>query len=275
LPKCEGGLGFKDLNCWNMALMAKVLWDFHCKKDSLWVRWVSHVYMGDSLIWGRLPKKDDSPLLKKIFLIRDSICQKEGSVDAAVRLIERWKDGGSIKISHAYNYFRTKGQRKFWNKVVWNAAVPPKQAFTLWLGIKSRLLTRDNLQFIDIDRSCSLCGTSEETHQHLFFQCEVSSRIWRQIKDWVGFRHSTASLASTVKWLRKEGRGSSWQSKAKQVAFACSVYYIWSARNRLIFEGQSILVDSIISRIKTQVYRIIFSMYPYVLSHFESLTMLV
>lgn len=235
LPKIEGGLGFKNLSCWNSALLSKVLWDFHCKKDSLWVRWVNHVYLGDTTIWGRLPKKDDSPLLKKIFLIRDAICQKEGSVDAAVQVMESWKDGGSINLLHAYNYFRPKGPRKIWSRDVWNAAVPPKHGFTLWLGMKSKLLTKDNLQFLDIDRTCSLCGASEETHQHLFFQCEISSRIWGQIKDWMGLRRSMSTLASALKWLKKEARGSPWQSKAKRVALACTVYYIRSALNRLIF----------------------------------------
>jgi len=271
LPKIEGGLGIKDLRCWNLALLAKVLWDFHCKKDTLWVRWVSHVYLGIYSIWDRSAKKDDSPLLKKILFIRDSILQKEGSVSAAINLLESWRDGDSIKIQQAYNYFRPKGMRKMWAKDVWNVAVPPKHAFTLWLSAKSKLLTKDNLLFLNIDRACGLCGTSEESHQHLFFQCTVTSRIWGQIKAWMGMHRSMSTLASSFKWLKKEARGSSWLCKAKRVAFACTVYYIWAARNRQIFEGQRPLVDSIISRVKAQVYRIIFSMYPYVVTHFESL----
>jgi len=271
LPRIEGGLGLKDLKCWNLALLAKVLWDFHCKKDTLWVRWVSHVYLGASSIWDRASKKDDSPLLKKIFFIRDQLCQKEGAVSAAINLLESWREGDSIRVTNAYNYFRPRGIRKLWARDVWSMAVPPKHAFTLWLSIKNTLLTKDKLLFMDIDRSCSLCGDNVESHQHLFFQCTVSARIWRHIKLWMGMRRSMSTLASAIKWLRKEARGSSWQCKAKRVALACTVYYIWTARNRQIFEGQRPLVDSIISRVKAQVYRIIFSMYPYVVTHFESL----
>ncbi|GFZ10426.1 hypothetical protein Acr_21g0010250 [Actinidia rufa] len=38
-PKSESGLGFIDLNAWNMALMSKSLWNLQAKKDSLWVKW--------------------------------------------------------------------------------------------------------------------------------------------------------------------------------------------------------------------------------------------
>ena len=37
-PKKEGGLSLFNLKDWNLALLSRILWDFHCKKDSLWVR---------------------------------------------------------------------------------------------------------------------------------------------------------------------------------------------------------------------------------------------
>ncbi|XP_074265657.1 uncharacterized protein LOC141588101 [Silene latifolia] len=45
LPKEEGGLGIKDAKTWNKALLGKYVWWLANKKDYLWVRWVSHVYM--------------------------------------------------------------------------------------------------------------------------------------------------------------------------------------------------------------------------------------
>ncbi|XP_052181884.1 uncharacterized protein LOC127794677 [Diospyros lotus] len=74
LPKSEGGLGFKDIGCWNSALSAKVIWNIQHKKDSLWVCWISHEYLKGSSFWEWLPKKDDYPLLKRILAIRDSLC---------------------------------------------------------------------------------------------------------------------------------------------------------------------------------------------------------
>lgn len=46
-PKNEGGLGFRDLKAWNEAILAKKLWNICAKKDSLWIKWVSHIYLKD------------------------------------------------------------------------------------------------------------------------------------------------------------------------------------------------------------------------------------
>ena len=47
LPKEEGGLGFRSLKSWNTALISRVLWNIFSKKDSLWIKWVHNVYIGN------------------------------------------------------------------------------------------------------------------------------------------------------------------------------------------------------------------------------------
>ena len=67
LPKAEGGLGFRDLKTWNDSLLAKCFWNIHKKKDSLWVRWVHHIYLNrDISPWEWNCVRDDSPLLKRL-----------------------------------------------------------------------------------------------------------------------------------------------------------------------------------------------------------------
>ncbi|GJV34890.1 RNA-directed DNA polymerase, eukaryota, reverse transcriptase zinc-binding domain protein [Tanacetum coccineum] len=39
-PKCQGGLGFKDLGLWNEVLLTKHVWNIAAHKESLWVKWV-------------------------------------------------------------------------------------------------------------------------------------------------------------------------------------------------------------------------------------------
>ncbi|XP_052176609.1 uncharacterized protein LOC127790918 [Diospyros lotus] len=75
-PKC-GGL--KDLRRWNLALLVKVLWNIHGKKDSLWVCWTHHQYLVSSSVWEWAARKDDSPLIKKLLAIRDALCIEAGS----------------------------------------------------------------------------------------------------------------------------------------------------------------------------------------------------
>ena len=52
------------------------------------------------------------------------------------------------------------------------------------------------------------------------------------------------------------------QARAKMIGFACTIYYIWEARNERIFEGIIKQPKDIIRRIQIQVYRVIYNLYP-------------
>ncbi|GJW15974.1 RNA-directed DNA polymerase, eukaryota, reverse transcriptase zinc-binding domain protein [Tanacetum coccineum] len=39
-PKDQDGLGLKDMNLWNEALLSKHVWNIAAKKDSMWVKWI-------------------------------------------------------------------------------------------------------------------------------------------------------------------------------------------------------------------------------------------
>jgi len=71
------GLGLFNLKDWNLALLSRILWDFHCKKDSLWVRWVHYYYFRGSDVWNYNISSSNSVLIKKIIQIRNFIISKE------------------------------------------------------------------------------------------------------------------------------------------------------------------------------------------------------
>ncbi|XP_074556543.1 uncharacterized protein LOC141812447 [Curcuma longa] len=89
-PRREGGLGLRDLSAWNHALLAKVLWRLQDKQDTLWIRWVHHTYLQQTDVWGWTARHGDSPLLKQILHIRDSILETAGSPVAAEQLLSGW-----------------------------------------------------------------------------------------------------------------------------------------------------------------------------------------
>nr|GEW50965.1 hypothetical protein [Tanacetum cinerariifolium] len=53
LLKCQGGLGIKALNIWNISFIAKHIWNVVSQKDSLWVKWVSMYRLIDRCSKGR------------------------------------------------------------------------------------------------------------------------------------------------------------------------------------------------------------------------------
>ncbi|KAK4391599.1 hypothetical protein Sango_1937700 [Sesamum angolense] len=208
-PKEEGGLGIRHIQSWNVALLARVLWNIHCKADNLWAKWVNEVYLRGSSLWDWQPKKGDSPLLRRLAGIRDRIITDFGSTDTAIRHITEWTDSKGLVTSKAYEYFRPKLPRQPWKASIWKAFIPPKYSFILWLGLRERLATRDRLAFLHEDPSCSLCINSKESAKHLFFECPFSSYVWSHIRQWFGITRCVSTLLSAVKWLKKGKTGSS------------------------------------------------------------------
>ncbi|KAK6140954.1 hypothetical protein DH2020_025301 [Rehmannia glutinosa] len=108
---------------------------------------------------------------------------------------------------------------------------------------------------------------------HEVMECNMTKQVWLQIKKWLCITRAMSTIKSALKYIKKEARGTSWQSRAKRSAVACTVYHIWTARNRRLFEGTIVTSDGIIREIKTQVYKIMFSLYPHVLGQYEHLAL--
>ncbi|GFY96656.1 hypothetical protein Acr_11g0009620 [Actinidia rufa] len=153
------------------------------------------------------------------------------------------------------------------NLEAWNVALLSKKSMEhpcqerYFMGLKNRLLTRDKLQGIIEDQSYPLCRAKEESIDHLFFQCNVGKQVWTQIKQWLGITRAMNTLKAAVKWLIKEARGTGVQAKVKKIVLACTVYYLWEARNLRIFEGKIKHPEAIVRGIQIQVFRVIEGLY--------------
>ncbi|KAL0368410.1 UNVERIFIED_CONTAM: Retrovirus-related Pol polyprotein from type-2 retrotransposable element R2DM [Sesamum calycinum] len=144
-PKEEGGLGIQHIQSWNVVLLARVLWNIHRKADTLWAKWVNEVYLRGASLWDWQPKKGDSPLLRRLAVIRDRIITDFSSTDAAIQHMAEWTDSKGLVTSKAYEYFRPKLPRQPWKASIWKAFILPKYSFILWLGLGERLATKTDL----------------------------------------------------------------------------------------------------------------------------------
>ncbi|KAL8062253.1 hypothetical protein ABFX02_02G135400 [Erythranthe guttata] len=261
LPKTEGGLGLRELGAWNAALITKNLWEIQSKKDSLWVRWVNCVYLRQQSVWEWVPGRQDSAFIKYLASIRDQIRLHFGSEELAIANLTKWYGLPGKGSAAAYDCFRPRAAPRPWANVVWCPTITPKHSFILWLGILSRLKTRNRIKHVEVEKSCIFC-TEPETVVHLFFGCTFTYNIWSIIREWMGFPRAATTLKSALKWLKKEARGSCWRQKAKKVALACTVYQIWSARNRKIFENETPRITEMVRKIKILVYKTVFALFP-------------
>ncbi|XP_061360507.1 uncharacterized protein LOC133304483 [Gastrolobium bilobum] len=198
-PKHGGGLGLFSLKEWNLG----------------------------GNIWDHAPSSADSPLFKKIILIRNIILDREQHKDGALHVLGSWAHNSTIDASKAYAYFRLPKPNVYWHKVVWNTALPPKAAFIFWLAMKGKLLTLDIAPFLEMDPVCPLCSTVEESHAHLFFLCPTVIRVWKEVRDWSPITRSFVSLQGSVSHLVRARALSGTLGKTRCLVIALTVYCVW------------------------------------------------
>ena len=51
LPKSKGDIGLINLQEWNRAIIAKLVWTITSKKDTLWVKWIHGKYLKEVDWW--------------------------------------------------------------------------------------------------------------------------------------------------------------------------------------------------------------------------------
>ncbi|KAL0329453.1 UNVERIFIED_CONTAM: hypothetical protein Sradi_4932000 [Sesamum radiatum] len=180
-PKEEGGLGVRHIQSWNVALLARVLWNIHCKADTLWAKWVNEVYLRGASLWDWQPKKDDSPLLRRLAEIRDRIITDFGSTEAAIRQMTEWTDRKGLVTSIAYEYFRPKLPKQPWKASIWKAFIPQILIHSLawttgeWFGITRMSTLLSAVKWLKKGKTGS---SVQNKARHLALACTVYS-LWR------------------------------------------------------------------------------------------------
>ena len=118
--------------------------------------------------------------------------------------------------------------------VLWKLKVPLKIKIFLWYLKRGVTLTEDNL----IKRNwkgcakCCFCN-SNETIQHLFFECHVASFIWNMIYVLFGIQPPTNVSNLLGSWLRK------FSSALRQhilVGASAMCQVLWLSRNYIVFK---------------------------------------
>lgn len=96
-------MGLRNLKIWNKALLSKLLWNIQAKKDSLWIKWVSHYYTTD--FWNSAPKTDDSLLFKSLVKLRNELQANGDSNTIIVDRLKEWFEGPQASTTAAYQWF--------------------------------------------------------------------------------------------------------------------------------------------------------------------------
>ncbi|XP_059311442.1 uncharacterized protein LOC132063007 [Lycium ferocissimum] len=193
LPKAAGGLNVLHAQTWNKAAICKLLWNLCKKANKLWVRWVHEYYLKQQSVWSIFPKQA-SWMLKKIFKAVDIL--EEAGIDE-----QQLNSITTFSIKQVYQKLRGNHLKVTSRRLVCNNQGAPKWIFILYLALNKRLYTRDRLTQWGITEQlvCPLCGTENETVEHLFFKCSYSARVWEKIVEWQGYNRYAMEWTDEVR----------------------------------------------------------------------------
>ncbi|GKB95976.1 hypothetical protein Tco_0982113 [Tanacetum coccineum] len=134
---------------------------------------------------------------------------------------------------------------------------------TAWECIRPRaneLKTQDTLRQWDVSSNtnlnllmCPLCDTQQDSHDHFFFGCVFSSKVWDHVMRLTGLSNMPFDLNSIVDFLIPLNKMRSARSVIAKLVFAASCYFIWQERNNRLFMKTKRSQDQVIDIIKSTV----------------------
>nr|XP_043618991.1 uncharacterized protein LOC122590873 [Erigeron canadensis] len=127
-----------------------------------------------------------------------------------------------------------------WNKVVCFTQMVPKHAFILWLAIQGRLLTQDKIEKWqqDCNLKCPFCQEGADSHEHLFFQCHYSKKIWEHMRGMTQMVNIGTRMEDSVQEIGDKNVQNNISVIISKLVLAASVYNIWRERNLRIFKKE-------------------------------------
>nr|CAD1844261.1 unnamed protein product [Ananas comosus var. bracteatus] len=147
----------------------------------------------------------------------------------------RWSLNGRFTMKSTYSMLNDGGLKDGRSSKIWRIRIPLKVKVFNWIVLKKRPLTANNL----LKRGwigntvCVLCGTEEETIDHLFVQC-VFSRFLMVMNLENARLGNSGDNVTTIwdRWMTTNRSQSSCTSISELIA---CWWIIWEVRNGVIF----------------------------------------
>lgn len=212
------------------------MWALAMKEESLWVRWISTIYLRRDDFVSVQAKTNDGWHWKQILKARDQLAPGFSDGKWTVIMDRRYS------VASGYDWLLGVLTPCRFAPVVWNRCLQPKHAFVLWLVTKQHLLTKDRLASWSVgplDCLCVLCGVEKESLHHLFFDCCFSQQCAGLVTQWLGMHEWPLNHKRWRVWLGHCGHGRSLRVRIWSTGMAALVYFHWQERNRRLYDAPS------------------------------------
>ncbi|KAL9663301.1 hypothetical protein QQ045_028141 [Rhodiola kirilowii] len=245
--KKEGGLGIKNLDIMNDAMVMNQLWELNKNNLNVWSEWIKAYWTKGTHWW-----ENDSLIQSSWVLRRLAYCKKLSAKCTEVsdgRLV--WiGEGEGFTVQDTYRTLITRRDEVDWHKLAWNRFNTPRASLNAVLVARDRILTKSRMRnmTMSVDPICVLCKVDEETRDHLFFHCSTSRDVLGKVINVLGIQNMPTQWHRLIPWFKmlKQDRV---RTRMIAAAITGTMYEIWCARNNTIFRGCSTDPDTISRRI--------------------------
>ncbi len=151
----------------------------------------------------------------------------------------RWVRSGVFTVKSTYRLLIDGGLREYSFYHVWHLRMPSKVKIFVWLALKNRLLTTDNLtrRGWTVNQLCVLCGDHFETINHLLLGCLYSRFVFGSVEEGPGFEVLGAELPEV--WESRPRGGAFNDRNGFLTLLAAHWWVIWNCRNKTIFQQRN------------------------------------
>lgn len=170
-----------------------------------------------------------------------------------------WVPSNSMQPSSKvfFNEIRARRQRGYWSSLFWFKGHVPKFGFFAWLVSLGRISTFDKMieWNIPVNNSCLLCHDSEESRNHLFFECKYSKQLLQLGFQWCCTTSipGDKSWPNVLNWFVTNARGCSFRKFVLKTFWICCIHRIWKERNLRLHHGREQNWERLMVHIKNEV----------------------
>ncbi|XP_021995890.1 uncharacterized protein LOC110893078 [Helianthus annuus] len=151
-----------------------------------------------------------------------------------------------------------------WSGVVWFPQAIPQHAFLVWLLVLKKLRTQDvmirwnpgNANFSLL--CCSLCTRGPDSHEHLFFECDVAKKVWYEVRGKAGMDRIQQTWTDIFEYLVGIAKSNMAEHIIAKIVVCATAYFVWEERNRRLFtdkrRSKDQLVEIMLSTVRMKLH---------------------
>ncbi|XP_059658744.1 uncharacterized protein LOC132305074 [Cornus florida] len=161
---------------------------------------------------------------------------------------------GKYSLKHTIEALASPTPPAPWYQLVWNSLSIPRHWVILWLAVLNKLPTLDSnsMAYKHIPNHCTLCLSSGESLNHIFFSCSFTAPIWSYLQNACSF-YTRSQWIDFIFWASRHWSSKSIANAINKLALSTSIYHIWAERNSRIFKDISSSQNSILFKITTSI----------------------